>query len=97
MESQLYLKKAPVQLKSAGMFPAQHKTFEMPVLEYSPVEDAYDEIELLGFPVSISLFDLLKTNLRGEIMARELIRYPGRKVRMVGRMVTIKYVRTTKK
>ena len=96
-ESQLYLKKAPVQPKSSGMFPAQHKTFEMPVLEYSPVEDAYDEIELLGFPVSISLFDLLQTNFRGEIMAQELIRYLGRKVRMVGRMVTIKYVRTTKK
>ncbi len=96
-ESQLYLKKAPVQVKSASMFPTQHKTFEMPVLKYSPVEDAYDEIELLGFPVSISLFELLQTSFRGEVMAREMIQYLDKKVRMVGRMVTIKYVRTTKK
>ena len=96
-ESQLYLKKVPVQVKSESMFAVQHKSFEMPVLEYSPVEDAYDEIELLGFPVSINLFEMLQTGFRGEIQARDLIRFLGRKVRMVGRMVTIKYVRTTKK
>ena len=96
-ESQLYLKKVPAQVQSESMFAVQHKTFEMPVLEYSPVEDAYDEIELLGFPVSINLFDMLQTNFRGEVQARDLVRCLGRKVRMVGRMVTIKYVRTTKK
>jgi DNA polymerase-3 subunit alpha len=96
-ESQLYLKKAPVQQKSASMFPMQHKKFEMPVLEYSPIEDAYDEIELLGFPVSLSIFDMLQTNFRGEVQAREMVRYLGRKIRMVGRMVTIKYVRTSKR
>ena len=96
-ESQLYLRKVPVQVQSAGMFPVPHRTFEMPVLEYAPIEDAYDEIELLGFPVSLSLFDMLQTSFRGEIQARELLQHLGKKVRMVGRMVTIKYVRTTKK
>jgi len=96
-ESQLYLKKVPVRTHSAAMFPAEHKRFEMPVLDYSPVEDAYDEIELLGFPVTMSLFDLLQTSFRGEVMARELLQHLGRKIRMVGRMVTIKYVRTSKR
>ena len=96
-ESQLYLKKVPAQAKSASIFPTQHKTFEMPVLEYSPIEDAYDEIELLGFPVSMSLFDLLQTSFRGEIQSGDLIRHLGKKVRMVGRMATIKYVRTSKR
>ncbi|MEI6277047.1 MAG: DNA polymerase III subunit alpha [Prolixibacteraceae bacterium] len=96
-ESQLYLKRVPVQVKSERMFAVQHQSFEMPVLEYSPVEDAYDEIELLGFPVSITLFELLQTSFRGEIQARDLVRCIGRKVKMVGRMVTIKYVRTTRK
>jgi DNA polymerase-3 subunit alpha len=95
-ESQLYLKKAPVQVQSASMFPVQQRTFEMPVLEYSPIEDAYDEIELLGFPVSISLFDMLQSGFRGEIQAVDLLRCLGRKVRMVGRLVTLKYVRTSK-
>ena len=96
-ESQLYLRKVPVRTHSASMFPTEHKSFEMPVLDYSPIEDAYDEIELLGFPVTMSMFDLLQTSFRGEVMARDLLLYLGRKIRMVGRMVTIKYVRTSKR
>lgn len=96
-ESHLYLKKTPVQAGSATMFPVQRKKFELPVLEYSILSDAYDEIELLGFPVSISMFDMLETPFRGEIQARDLMQNLGKKVRMVGRMVTIKYVWTTKK
>src|SRR5690606_9238538 len=34
----------------------------LPELEYSPLEDIFDEIELLGFPVSASLFDLAKSS-----------------------------------
>ena len=96
-ESQLYLKKTPVQVNSLSMFPVQPKKFELPELEYSPITDAYDETELLGFPVSINMFDMLETNFRGEIQAKDLMLNLRRKVRMVGRLVTIKYVRTTKK
>ncbi|MEK7720438.1 MAG: DNA polymerase III subunit alpha [Bacteroidota bacterium] len=96
-ESQLSLKRVPVRADSVSMFPVQHKSFEMPVLEYSPIEDAYDEIELLDFPVSMSLFDLLQTSFRGEVMARELLQHLGKKIRMVGQMVTIKYVRISKR
>ncbi|HEY3370516.1 MAG TPA: DNA polymerase III subunit alpha [Prolixibacteraceae bacterium] len=96
-ESHLYLKKTPVQASSASMFPVQRKKFELPVLEYSTISDAYDEIELLGFPITISMFDLLETPFRGEIQARDLMQHIGKTVRMVGRMVTIKYVWTTRK
>jgi DNA polymerase-3 subunit alpha len=95
-EAQLYLKKAPDPSQSVSMFQTERKTFKMPLLEYSPIEDAYDEIELVGFPVTMSLFDMLQTSFRGEIQARELMQHLGNKVRMVGRMVTIKYVRTSK-
>ena len=96
-ESQLYLKKAPVRMETVSMFQSEHKTFEMPVLEYSPLEDAYDEIELLGFPVSVSLFGMLQTSFRGEVRAVNLIQHLGKTIRMVGRMVTVKYVRTIRK
>jgi error-prone DNA polymerase len=75
--------------------PVRH--FEMPVLVHQPVEDAYDEMELLGFPVSMSLFDLLKTSFRGEVKAKELVYHVGKKVRMVGNLVTIKYVTTVRR
>lgn len=96
-ELQMYLKKTPVLANSANLFPVQRKKFELPVLKYSPISDAYDEIEILGFPVSINMFDMLQTSFRGELQAKDLMQNFGKKVRMVGRMVTIKYVWTSKK
>jgi DNA polymerase-3 subunit alpha len=41
-------------------------------------------------------FDLLKTNFRGEILAKDLVLHLGKKVRLVGNLITIKYIRTVK-
>jgi hypothetical protein len=79
------------------LFKIHVKKFEMPSLEQSIIEDVYDELELLGFPVSMSHFDILKTKFRGEIASRDLMKNLGRKVRMVGNLVTIKNVYTIKK
>lgn len=79
------------------LFILPRKKFTLPDLERNRLEDAYDEIELFGYPVTCSYFDLLKTGFRGEIKARELNSCIGRKVRMVGQLVVIKYVRTVKR
>src|SRR5690606_6840427 len=46
------------------------KEYKLPMLERSLFEDAFDEIELLGFTVSCSPFDLLQTRYRGTVMAK---------------------------
>ena len=79
------------------LFHTTIKPFTLPELEYSPLEDAYDEIELLGFPTSMKYFDMLITPFRGEIMASDMVNNIGKTVRMVGELVSIKYVRTVKK
>jgi DNA polymerase-3 subunit alpha len=73
------------------------KKYELPTLEPTTVEDVYDEVELLGFPVKHTYFDLLETTFRGELMAKDMMASLGKKVRMLGQLVTIKYVRTVKK
>lgn len=73
------------------------REWSLPTLEHNPLEDAYDEIELLDFPVTMSYFDMLKTPFRGEVMARSLKSYAGKVIRVAGALVTIKYVRTIKK
>lgn len=78
------------------LFAAQEKSFCFPEPETDPVQDAYDEMELLGFTVSVSPFDLAKSRFRGELMASDMLKHVGQKVRMVGWLVTIKYVRTVK-
>ena len=79
------------------MFEAKPREFILPKLEQSVLGDAWDEIELIGFPVSLTAFDMLQTNFRGELMAKEVMSHIGQKVRMLGRLVTIKYVRTVRK
>jgi DNA polymerase-3 subunit alpha len=96
-EAHLLLNK-PVQVaKTRTMFETKPREFILPKLDYSILGDAWDEIELLGFPVSMTAFDMLETKFRGEIMAQELMNHLGKKVKMLGRLVTIKYVHTVKK
>ncbi len=78
----------------SSIFRVESKKYELPVLEHSNLEDAYDEIELIGFPVTMTYFDLLKTKFRGEILAREMAQNIKKTVRMVGELVTRKFVKT---
>jgi DNA polymerase-3 subunit alpha len=73
------------------------RDFTLPDLEQDKLDDAYDEIELLSFPVSLTWFDMLETSFRGDTTASEIGRYIGKKIRMVGHLVTIKYIKTIKK
>jgi len=79
------------------LFSVSPRKFELPQLWQTQLEEIYDEIELLGFPVTATYFDLLGTSFRGEIMAADMNRYVGKPVRMLGLLVTIKYVRTVKR
>jgi DNA polymerase-3 subunit alpha len=79
------------------LFDIPSKKWELPGMEQSLVEAAYDELELLGFPVTMSWFDLLQTGFRGEVMAKDLTAHVGKTVRMVGLLVTIKYVSTSRR
>jgi DNA polymerase-3 subunit alpha/error-prone DNA polymerase len=72
------------------------KEFKLPVLERSIFEDAFDEIELLSFPVSCTVFDLLQTKHRGDIMAKDLVKHHKRQVRMLAYLISRKHVPTKK-
>lgn len=96
-EAHLFLSKKTVQTPAPKLFPSKVARFQLPQLVQQSIEDAYDEIELLGFPVGCTFFDLLQTGFRGEIKAGEMATHVGRTVRMVGELVTIKYVRTIKR
>lgn len=66
----------------------------LPKLESSVLEDIYDEIELIGFPVTASMFDLAKSSYRGDVLAKDLCAQEGRTVRMVGDFIAEKTTRT---
>jgi DNA polymerase III alpha subunit len=96
-KAHMFLNKHEKVKEAPMLFAPPIRDYKLPNFEYDKLTDAYDEIELLGFPVSMPYFELLQTNYRGELRAHNLIRYVGRKVRMLGHLVTIKYVKTKNK
>ena len=66
----------------------------LPALETSLLEDLYDEIELIGFPVSAPMFALARSEYAGDLPATQLMGCVGQTVRMVGDFVCSKTVRT---
>lgn len=93
-EAHLLLSGSPKSHKGNSLFQTEFKKPTLPKLETSTIEDLYDEIELLGFPVTDSLFGLAKSDYKGEVQANELSNYKGKTVRIVGEFVTYKKVRT---
>ncbi|MEL1254097.1 DNA polymerase III subunit alpha [Flavobacterium sp. DGU38] len=70
------------------------REYVLPELARSPFEDAFDEIELLSFPVSCTPFDLLQTKFRGDVMAKDLLKHHKKTVRMLAYLVSRKHVPT---
>lgn len=79
------------------LFEPEERFYSLPKLRTSALEDAYDEIELLGFPLSITWFDMLQTSFRGDVVARNLSHYVGKTIKITALLITIKYVWTIKK
>ena len=70
------------------------KAFKFPMIERSVLEDAFDEMELLGFPVSCSPFDLLETKYKSVVSANSLNNYLKKEVKLIAYLVSIKQVPT---
>jgi DNA polymerase-3 subunit alpha len=78
------------------LFQIENQHFEFPDFKTNALQNAYDEMELYGFPVTLTWFDLLKTNFRGELMACQMLNFVGKHYRMLGKLVTVKNFRTCK-
>lgn len=91
----LLSKKRTLQVQQK-LFAQDRRKFKLPVFDEDPLEAVYDEIELLGFPVSLTEFQLLQTNWRGAFNAGNLMKHVRKTIKLVGLLVTIKYVRTSK-
>lgn len=79
------------------LFGIQPVNFELPPLYTDQLEDAFDEMELLGFPMS-DPFNLIRDDLdlKGLVMAYELPEHNGKEVKVLGYLVTIKNTKTQK-
>lgn len=88
-EAMLHFSQARTRTPTAALFDTEPKEYPLPVLQRKDIEDAFDEIELLGFPLC-DPFTLLETSDRGNTSARELMQKVGSTVHIIGYMVTVK-------
>jgi DNA-directed DNA polymerase III PolC len=95
-ESMLFLSKARTKpTTSVELFDTEPKEYPLPELKRNKMEDAFDEIELLGFPLC-NPFDLLATTDFGDVTAKNLSAKKGEQVHIVGYIVTTKDASTMK-
>ena len=89
-----YLGNKPIAKPANELFSVPAKACQLPELISTDLENAYNELELLGYPLTLSMFDLLQTGFRGDMMTKDMVKNIGKTVRMVGNYVCEKTVHT---
>jgi error-prone DNA polymerase len=97
IEARFLFSKGQYKTKMISLFDEPQKKYHLPLIQRNRFEDAFDEIEILGFPVSHSIFDLLKTKYRGHVMVKDLLTYHKRQVKMLAYLISRKHVPIKKK
>jgi len=80
---------------TTDLFDTEPKEYPLPDLKRDPLEDAFDEIELLGFPLC-NPFDLLAAQGYGDTFACHLPQKKDKYVHLVGYLITTKDAYTMK-
>jgi DNA polymerase-3 subunit alpha len=87
--------KKPVEHHTADLFRVQQSEFHLPDLDNSWREDAFDQMELLGFPLHTP-FNLLTEDPTPHVLAKDLYHYVDKRVYIMGYLIHYKRTRTSK-
>jgi len=78
------------------LFNEEVKKYQLPELTHHHLEDAYDEIEIFGFPVTVGPFDLVKNKPDINFKAKELENNIGKHIKIIGYLIHVKGTKTSK-
>lgn len=96
-EAMLYFSQAKSKpISTVDLFDTEPTDYPLPPLHRHSMDDAFDELELIGFPLC-SPFKLLASNQTGDVVARDLTHRIGKQVRIIGYVVTTKDTGTKRK
>ncbi len=94
-QAHFILSKSKKTAPEPTLFEQEMRKFTLPELYSHHLEDAYNEIELLGFPVTRSAFQMLETFAYPKLLAADLPALIGKQVEIVGQLVNVKKTGTT--
>ncbi len=89
------LQPATKRIQGKELFERTKKTWQLPTLINTRIDEAFDEIELFGFPLC-SPFSLLKDALPSTLTTQQLKTHINRTVAIVGYFINRKRTRTSK-
>ncbi|MBL7857161.1 MAG: DNA polymerase III subunit alpha [Cyclobacteriaceae bacterium] len=81
--------------QTSDLFDTEPKEYPLPELQRNQIEDAFDEIELLGFPLC-NPFELVSSPDYGDTLARDLTKKVSNHISILGYVVTTKPTSTLK-
>lgn len=91
----LLMNKGKTQVHHPRLFATPSSNFILPALDHHWLEDAYDQLEIIGFPLC-NPFDLIAETIENEIAARDFHLHIGKEIKTAGYLVTLKPTRTSK-
>jgi len=94
-EAHMKANKVSLEEQVNTLFSSEKITYKTPELVSNHLEDAFDEIEYLGFPLC-NPFKLLTKKITANLFADDLLSYEGKTVVVYGYYITIKRTTTTK-
>ncbi|MBT1703250.1 DNA polymerase III subunit alpha [Chryseosolibacter indicus] len=92
-EAMLHFSNKHSRKNVSSLFETEPKDYPLPALTRKGIEDAFDEIELLGFPLC-DPFELVDAAATSDTLAEELMKKVGTHVTIDGYLVTTKDTRT---
>lgn len=92
-EANFLQKKNTVQPGVAVLFTDKPVEFNLPELTDHPLDDVFDEIELMGFPLR-NPFELVEEPAKDEVLSHDLPRLLGKVVKILGYFIDRKVVPT---
>ncbi|MDO9274703.1 MAG: DNA polymerase III subunit alpha [Lutibacter sp.] len=94
-EAYMKVNKVCLEEHVSTLFKSEKMVYNTPKLSCSSFEDAFDEIQYLGFPLC-SPFDLLTQPIHQQLVASNLVHCIGKTVTVYGYYITAKRVNTSK-
>jgi DNA-directed DNA polymerase III PolC len=90
-----FMQKGKIKNPLLQLFPQKSKDFLFPNLQDSELEIAFEQLELLGFPLC-NIFDLLAKKLPEHILSRQLKEHLGLRITTYGYLVALKHSKTSR-
>ncbi|MBO3117971.1 DNA polymerase III subunit alpha [Winogradskyella sp. DF17] len=93
-EAHLKISKTIIEEETVTLFKTKRINYSTPELPSTALENAFDEIELLGFPLC-NPFQLLEQQSTNRLRAKDLEQHKGKTVIIEGYLVTTKQTKTS--